>query len=108
MINDTVNEIPKDNNDELPIKRGRGRPPREGEPQPKPKPIKEEKHSLYLDDPKAYFRKYYKEKTNKDIICRTCNHCFTCNSSMTRHLKENRNCKIMRLQIQINAIVCSS
>ena len=35
MINETINEIPKDINDELPIKRGRGRPRVE----PKPKPI---------------------------------------------------------------------
>ena len=49
MINETIHEIPKDTNDEIPIKRGRGRP--RGEV--KPKPIKEEKHSLFLDEPKA-------------------------------------------------------
>ena len=54
MSNETTKETPKDTNDEVTIKRGRGRP--KGEP--KPKPIKEQKHSLFLDDPKAYFRKY--------------------------------------------------
>ena len=34
MINETINVIPKDINDELPIKRGRGRP--RVEPKPKP------------------------------------------------------------------------
>ena len=52
MINETINELPKDTNDEVTIKRGRGRPRVE----PKPKPIKEKKHSLFLDDPKAYFK----------------------------------------------------
>ena len=34
MINETINELAKDNNDEVTIKRGRGRP--RGEPKPKP------------------------------------------------------------------------
>ena len=35
MINETINELPKDTNDEVIIKRGRGRP----RVVPKPKPI---------------------------------------------------------------------
>ena len=98
MNNETINELPKDTNDELPIKRGSGRPRGEA----KPKPIKEQKHSLCLDDPKAYFRKYYNDKTKRNIRCPICQNCFTCNSSITRHLKESKNCKIIRLEKLLN------
>ena len=98
MSNETINEIPKDTNDELSIKRGRGRP--KGEV--KPKPIKEQKHSLFLDDPKAYFRQYYNEKTKGNIICPNCQKGLTCNSSITRHLTESKNCKIIRLEKLLN------
>ena len=98
MSNETINEIPKYTNDEVTIKRGRGRP--RGEP--KPKPIKEKKHSLCLDDPKAYFRKYYNDKTKGNVICPNCQNGFTCNSSITRHLKESKNCKIIRLEKLLN------
>ena len=98
MINETIKELPKDTNDEVTIKRGRGRPRVE----PKPKPIKEKKHSLFLDDPKAYFRKYYNDKTKGNIICPNCQKGLTCNSSITRHLKESKNCKIIRLEKLLN------
>ena len=95
MINETINELPKDTNDEVTIKRGRGRPRVE----PKLKPIKEKKHSVFLDDPKAYFRKFYNGKTKGNIICSNCQNGFTCNSSITRHLKES---KIIRLENLLN------
>ena len=98
MINETINELPKDTDDELTIKRARGRPRGKANP----KPIKEEKHSLFLDDPKAYFRKYYNDKTKRNIICSICQNCITCNSSITRHLKESKNCKIIRLEKLLN------
>ena len=53
MNNDTINQVAKDTDIELPIKRRRGRPKNSTPPPPKP-----EKRSLYLDDPKAYFIKY--------------------------------------------------
>ena len=62
------------------------------------KPPKEKKPSLYLDDPKAYFRQYYSMPTKTMIICPTCNSEFSCKSSYTIHAKTNKSCLILRLQ----------
>ena len=100
MNSDTVNEILKDTEVEieLPIKIPRGRL----KTKPIPKPPKPEKHSLYLDYHKAYFRKYYNDKIKTIIICPSCQHDYTCKSSLDRHLRYNKDCHMLRLQQQLD------
>ena len=62
------------------------------------KPPKEKKFSLYLDDPKAYFRQYYSMHTKTILICPTCDSEFSCKSSYTIHARTNKSCMILRLQ----------
>ena len=62
------------------------------------KPPKEKKPSLYLDDPKAYFRQYYSMHTKTILICPTCDSEFSCKSSYTIHARTNKSCMILRLQ----------
>ena len=74
-----------------------------GRPRTHPlKPPKEKKYSLYLEDPKAYFREYYHVHTKTILICPICEEEFACQSSYNRHAKGNKNCIIMRLQQQLN------
>ena len=65
------------------------------------KPPKEKKYSLYLDDPKAYFREYYHVHTKRILVCPTCESEFACQSSYNKHAKCNKNCIILRLQQQL-------
>ena len=62
------------------------------------KPPKEKKSSLYLDDPKAYFRQYYSMHMKTILICPTCDSEFSCKSSYTIHARTNKSCMILRLQ----------
>ena len=66
------------------------------------KPPKEKKYSLYLQDPKAYFREYYHVHTKTILICPICEEEFACQSSYNRHAKCNKNCIILRLQQQLS------
>ena len=91
MQNDTQNEAVAEEPEQVKKKMGR--------PRIHPmKPPKEKKSSLYLDDPKAYFRQYYSMHTKTILICPTCNSEFSCKSSYTIHAKTNKSCLILRLQ----------
>ena len=91
MQNDTQNEVVVEEPEQVKKKMGR--------PRIHPmKPPKEKKPSLYLDDPKAYFRQYYSMHTKTILICPTCGSEFSCKSSYTIHAKTNKSCLILRLQ----------
>ena len=62
------------------------------------KPPKENKYSLYLEDPKAYFRQYYSVHTKTILLCPMCESEFSCKISYTRHARCNKNCIILRLR----------
>ena len=65
------------------------------------KPPREKKYSLYLEDPKAYFREYYHVHTKKVLLCPICGEEFACQTSYNRHARCNKNCIILRLQRQV-------
>ena len=91
MQNDKENEVLVEEPE--PVKKKMGRP--RIHPM---RPPKERKPSLYLDDPKAYFRQYYSMHTKTILICPTCDSEFSCKSSYTIHAKNNKRCLILRLQ----------
>ena len=100
MRNDIQNEAtvePEIESIQDPPKRHKGRPRIHP-----PKPPKIEKRSLYLEDPRAYFRKYYHERTKTVLICPTCECDFSCKGSLAHHVRYNKNCQIIKLQLQLD------
>ena len=94
MQNDTQQDVETECE---PAKQNMGRPRIQRIKQPK-----ENKYSLYLEDPKAYLREYYQVHTKSILMCRRCEEEFACQSSYNRHARCNTNCIIMRLQQQLN------
>ena len=93
MNMETPNEEANDITVESLIQRGRGRPAKPKEPK-EPKPPK---HSLYLDNPKEWFKEYYVNKILKPCECSTCGTKFVSVYSLTRHEGRSNKCKVLKL-----------
>ena len=96
MNTETQNEATNDNI-ELPIKRGRGRPVKPKEPK-RPKSPRAVKHSLFLDDYKEWYRQYYINKTLNPCMCPTCGTKYASLYSLTRHEGRSNKCRVIKLE----------
>lgn len=80
------------------VKNPRGRPRKHP---PAPPSQKKEGFCKYAGNEKEYFKKYYQEKVRQPCACETCGKQFACSTSITRHVSNNKNCRIKRLEEEL-------
>ena len=92
--------------DETIIKRPRGRPRKEKPPTEateKPPRKKQETYKFYGNE-KEYFVKYYNEKRRNPCNCPFCDKTFVNDYALNNHVQFNKDCKIKRLEKELEQI----
>ena len=83
----------------------RGRPKKPPAPPPPPK---ERKPTIYAGREKEYLKNYYQEKMLEPSPCKYCEMILSTQAALRRHLKINKSCRILQLQLELSKTIASS
>ena len=83
----------------------RGRPKKPPAPPPPPK---ERKPTIYAGREKEYLKNYYQEKMLEPSPCKYCEMILSTQAALRRHLKVNKSCRILQLQLELSKTIASS